>query len=185
MQKRTVVNNGKRYLVNVPGWEDGIGAGFAVGQLVMKSTDGLWYITTASGSAPNAIAFVSTASLPFQSGSIWTQNDYTASVAPWPSFYEQNFPYQIVGANDGKGYQVYLTGTAPSTALAVSQSAIYPNAYITNSLGAVIDIAKPYLLLQSITDFNYYRAYLLNTAGTITLEIDQVMVSQSWVRPIY
>lgn len=186
MQQKVVVNKGKRYIVNVASNDDGVGAGFAVGQLVMKSyTNGLWYITTASGSAPNAIAFVSQSALPFQSGSIYTQSSLTASALPYPSFYEQNFPYQIVGCNDEKGYQVYLTGNTPTVTLTVSQSAIYPNAYITNSFGAIIDIAKPYLLLQSISDLNYYRAYLFNNAGTIQLRVDQTMVSQSWVHPIF
>lgn len=186
MQQRVVISKGKRYLVNVATNDDGIGAGFSVGQLVMKSyTDGLWYVTTASGSAGNVVPFVSQSALPFQSGSIWTQNEVTASRLPWPSFYEQNFPYQILGCNDGKAYQVFLDGTVPTVTVEVSQSAIYPNSYITNSAGGIVDIGKPYLLLQNISNMNYYHAYLFNNAGTIELRVNQTMVSQSWVNPIF
>ena len=70
-QQRTVINKGKRLLVNCPSIDDGVGAGFATGQLVMKSmTDGKWYVVTASGSAGNVQLFVSQSALPFKSGQI-------------------------------------------------------------------------------------------------------------------
>ena len=50
MQQRIVVNNGKRYLVNVATDDEGVGAGFAVGQLVLKSnTDKRSGMVIASG----------------------------------------------------------------------------------------------------------------------------------------
>ena len=172
MQQRTVITNGKRYLVNVA-TEDGVGAGFAVGQLVLKSaSDGKWYVATASGSAGSVVAFVSQSSLAFPTGSDGT------------SYYNQNFPYQLVASTDGNAYAVYLTGTTPTVTFAVSQSA-YGKAFITTSYNAVIDIAKPYLLLQNITNGDYYRASLSSSAGTTTLIVNQNAISQSWVRPIY
>jgi hypothetical protein len=184
MQQRTIVSNGKRLLVNVP-TDDGVGAGFAVGQLVMKSADDLmWYIVTASGSAGAVDAYVSQSALPFTNGPVWTQNEYTASYAGSMNFFEQNFPYQLVASNDGNAYAVYLEGTAPTVTLTVSQSAYGP-AYITTSLNAVIDIAKPNLLLQNITDGNYYVASLVTSAGVTSMVVSQNMISQSWVHPIY
>lgn len=169
MQRRVIITNGVRQLVNVAGWEDGIGAGFATGQLVMKSfTDLKWYIVTTSGSSPSAAIYISQSALPFATS----------------SFYDQNYPYQLVACNDGLAYKVYLTGTAPTVTLTISQSASGP-AYITSSTGARIDIAKPNLLLQSISDFNYYQVTLNNSASVITAAVNQTMISQSWVKPIY
>lgn len=184
MEQRTVISNGKRFLVNVATNDDGIGAGFSVGQLVMKSnTDGNWYVVTTSGST--SAMYVSQSALPFTAtGKSWSQGANTASFQIVPTFYEQNFPYQILGSNDGNAYAVYLTGTAPTVTLVVSQSA-WGRSYITNSVGAVIDIAKPFLFLQNITTGNYYYAGLTTNAGTTTLSVNQTAVSASWVHPIY
>lgn len=185
MQQRTVVSNGKRFLVNVATNDDGIGAGFAVGQLVMKSaTDGKWYVVTASGSAGSVAMFVSQSALPFTSGPVWAQGEYTASIVGNQSFFEQNYPYQLVASSDGNAYAVYLTGTSPTVALTVSQSA-YGKAFITTSLNAVIDIAKPNLFLQNITNGDYYVASLTTTLGVTSLSVSQNAISQSWVKPIF
>ena len=99
-------------------------------------------------------------------------------------FFEQNFPYQILASTDGNAYQIYFTGTSPAVTLNVSQSA-YGKAYITTSYNACIDLAKPALLLQNITDGNYYNAYLSSSVGVTTLKVNQNVISQSWVHPIY
>lgn len=184
MQQRTVISNGKRLLVNVP-TDDGIGAGFATGQLVMKSvTNGNWFVVTTSGSAPAAL-YVSQSALPFTAtGQVWSQGEATASYQIVPTFFEQNFPYQLVASNDGNAYAVYLTGNPPNVQVTVSQSAYGP-AYITSSTGAIIDIAKPYLLLQNISNGDYYYAGLTTSLGTTTIAVNQTVVSQSWVKPIY
>lgn len=184
MQTRTIINKGRRYIVNVP-TEDGVGAGFAVGQLVMKSyTDNLWYVTTCSGSAGSVVTYVSQSALPFKSGPVYAQNTFTASIVGNQSFFEQNYPYQLVASNNGNAYAVYLNGTSPTVTVTVSQS-VYGPAYITSSQGAIIDLAKPHLILQNITDGNYYVASLSSSAGTITLKVSQTMISQSWIHPIY
>lgn len=183
-QQRTIVSKGKRYLVNCP-TDDGVGAGFAVGQLVMKSADDLkWYVVTASGSAGSVVAFVSQSALPFASGPIYTQNEYTSSIVGYMDFFEQNYPYQLVASNDGNAYAVYLTNTAPTVAITISQSA-YGKAFITTSLNAVIDIAKPNLLLQNVSNGDYYVASLATALGTTTLVVNQNAISQSWVHPVY
>ena len=186
MQQRVIVNKGKRFLVNVA-TEDGVGAGFATGQLVVKSIDDLnWYVVTTSGNAGSVVIEVSQSALPFtQSGSAYRQYDNSVQSSSAVTFFEQNFPYQLVAGSDAKTYKVYADGSAPTATLEVSQSAFWNYSYITNSFGAVIDVSKPHLLLQNITDGNYYRVYVLNTAGTITLEVDQTVVSGSWVHPIY
>ena len=159
MQQRTILNNGKRYIVNCP-TEDGIGAGFALGQLVLKSiTDNYWYVITCSGSIANVIPFVSQSVLSYYGTS---------------SFYDINYPYQLLQADNNNTYALYLSGSSPTAALVVSQSDYTGSAY-----------PKPYLLLQNITDFNYYRTSLHASGSTISLVTDQTVVSASYVHPIY
>ena len=165
------MSNGRRFLVNVA-TDDGIGGGFAAGQLVMKSSDGQWYIVTASGSAGSIATSVNQTPLSYITGSDGT------------SHYDQNYPYQLLASNDGNAYAVFLTGTAPNATFTVSQSA-YGKAYITNSYGAVFDIAKPYLLLQNISNGDYYYAGLGTSGGSTTLSVNQYGVSQSLVNPMY
>jgi hypothetical protein len=185
MIQRHIKSKGKTYLVNCASEESGVGAGFSVGMLVMKSnTDGNWYVTTASGSAGSVVAYVSQSALGFTSGPSYSQNNYTASYTLSPSFFEQNFPYQIIASDDGNAYAVYLTGTPPTVTFVVSQS-IYSKAYITTSYNAIIDISKPNLLLQNISNGDYYRASLSTSGGVTTMAVNQNAISQSWVRPIY
>jgi hypothetical protein len=185
MQQRTIISNGRRFLVNVATNDDGVGAGFAVGQLVMKSVDdNLWYMVTASGSAGIVDVFVSQSALPFNSGSVYSQGEATASIVGQQSFFEQNWPYQLVASSDGNAYAVYLTGTPPTVAVEISQSAYGP-AYITSSQGAVIDIAKPYLLLQNISNGDYYRVSLTTSGPLTSIDVSQNAISQSWVHPVY
>ena len=172
MQQMTVVNNGRRYLVNVA-TDDGIGSGFAVGQLVMKSlTDNQWYIVNSSGSAGSVSASINQTPLPFITGSDGT------------SYYDQNLPYQTVTSTDGNSYAVYLTGTAPNVAFTVSQSA-YGKAYVTTSLGAVFYIAKPFLMLQNVSNGDYYYIGLNTSGSAVSMSVNQNAISQSLVHPIY
>lgn len=160
MQRRIVVSKGKSYLVNAASNDDGVGAGFAVGQLTLKSiSDDYWYIITASGSYNNVIAFVSQSQL----------TSFGTS-----SYYDINYPYQLLSSTNGNTYAVYLSGSVPSASLVISQSVYTGSAY-----------PKPYLLLQNKTDMNYYSAYLSSSVTTTSLIINQTMVSQSWVNPIY
>ena len=95
------MNKGKRFLVNVATEEAGVGAGFAVGQLVMKSyTDSKWYVATVSGSAGTVVFFPSQSALPFTSGPVYAQGANTASIVGYMDFFEQNFPYQILASTD-------------------------------------------------------------------------------------
>lgn len=159
MQKRTVLSGGKRYLVNVA-TDDGIGAGFALGQLVVKSISDLyWYVVVASGSANNVTTSISQSKL----------ETFGTS-----SYYDINYPYQLLAATNGNTYAVYLSGSAPNASLIISQSAYTGSAE-----------PKPYLLLQNVTDRNYYRAYLSASGATISLSVNQTVISASWVHPIY
>ena len=168
----TVVNNGRRYLVNVAD-DEGVGFGFAAGQLVMRSaTDNQWYVAGASGSAGSVSASVIQTPIAYITGSDGT------------SYYNQNFPYQLVASNDGNAYAVFLTGTAPNVTFTVSQSA-YGKAYITNSKGATIDIAKPNLLLQNISTGDYYYIGLNTSGSAVSMSVNQNGISQSLVIPIY
>ena len=158
MQKRIIKKNGKTYVVNVPTWGDGVGPGFPVGKMVFKSgTDLFWYVVSTSGLPGSVVASVSQSVLSF----------------PTTSYYDQNYPYQLLKANNGFAYQVYLNGTAPGAALAVSQSAW------SGSVG--METPKPSLLLQNSTDGQFYNLYLSSSATNVTIKIDQVPVSASWI----
>lgn len=160
MQQRIIISKKGKFLVNVASMDDGIGAGFSVGQLLLKSiSDSYWYMISTSGSAGAVTTYVSQSELVGLGTS---------------SHYDINYPYQLVGCDNGNTYAVYLTGTAPSATIVVSQSA-----YTGSS------DPKPYLLLQNITDFNYYQAYLTTSASVIILDVNQTPISQSWVKPIY
>ena len=102
MRKIRVSKNGKNYLVNAVGWEDGIGPGAPPGTLWMISTDGKWYSVNISGSSSSAKLFVSQSALSWQ--------------PPGP-----DFGYQLLQGDDGKSYFVYLSGSSPS--IVISQSA--------------------------------------------------------------
>lgn len=158
MQRRIVISKGKKYLVNAPSGDcDGVGPGFPAGSMVFKSaTDSFWYVVTASGSLNDVSASVSQSALSF----------------PATSYFDQNFPYQLLLASDGNPYQVYLSGSAPDATLLVSQS-VYTS---TGSLAP-----KPYLILQNITDSNFYRFYLLSGSSGITMNVDQTVISSSWL----
>lgn len=160
MQKRLMINNGKKYIVNVASDDNGIGAGFAVGMLVMKSyTDGYWYTINSSGSVGQVTASISQSRL----------ETFGTS-----SYYDINYPYQLLRATNGNTYALYLSGSAPAASLIISQSAYTGSAD-----------PKPYLLLQNMTDGNYYRAYLSASGATVSLSVNQTVVSASWVHPIY
>jgi hypothetical protein len=118
------------------------------------------------------------------SGPVYAQSSTTASIVGYTSFLEQNYPYQIVASNNGNAYAVYLTGTAPTASFVVSQS-IYGRAFITTSMNAVIQIAKPFILLQSSTDGNYYQAGLTTSASVTTITVNQSCISRSFVNSIY
>lgn len=159
MQRRIVINKGRKYQVNVA-TDDGIGAGFALGQLVVKSiSDSYWYVVVASGSYNNVTASISQSRI----------ESFGTS-----SYYDINYPYQLLRATNGNTYALYLSGSAPSSTLIISQSAYTGSAE-----------PKPHLLLQNMTDGNYYRAYLSASGATISLSVNQTVVSASWVHPIY
>jgi hypothetical protein len=165
MQRRSIVNrnNKKRYAINVP-TDDGIGGGFEIGQLVMKSYGDLyWYVMMCSGTPGNVVPYVAQSPLAYY-GTI--------------SFYDLNYPYQLLGSTDGNTYQIFLTGNSPNVQLTVSQSAYAAPPYIVNNQGAIINIAKPYLYLRNVTDGNFYAFYLSSSAGVTSL------VSDAGVSPI-
>jgi len=158
MQKRIIKKNGKTYVVNVPTWGDGVGPGFPVGKMVFKSgTDRFWYVISTSGLPGSVVPAVSQSVLSF----------------PTTSYYDQNYPYQLLKASNGFAYQLYLDGTAPTAALVVSQSAW------SGSVG--METPKPSLLLQNSTDGQFYNLYLSSSGATITIQVDQVPVSASWI----
>jgi len=102
MQKRTIIKNGRKYIVNAPGWEDGIGPGCPTGTLWLKSNNGSWYAVNATGIAGSVTTVVNQTTIGYQDNSLGSQ---------------------IVACDDGKSYLVYLTGVPNSVTLTISQSA--------------------------------------------------------------
>ena len=138
MQKRIVVSNGKRFLVNVPGWEDGVGAGCPSGTAWLSDgTD--WYSVQLTG----------------LSGSLSFQTP-TQLIIPSVGQYANDYGFQLVMADDGLVYEVSIVAGAVSIAQTPSS----------------LQSSKPFLFLQSKTDGAYYYVSAKNTAGTITLVIN-------------
>ena len=155
MHRLVVTKNGKKYLVNTPagcGDDGGVGPGFSTGQFWMSTNSGSWYQVYITGSAPSATLQVSQSAL--------------------PNFGDWTLGWNIVTADDGHNYQVYLKGNPPTVTFNVSQS-VYS--------GSIYTTGKPDLLIQSVTDRNFYMVYLHNTVGTITAVVNQTYVSSSWV----
>ena len=142
MQKRIVINNGKKYHVNVVGWEDGIGAGSPTGVAWMQDQTGSWYSVQLSG--------------------VSSSLSYSISLIPAASksvgMYANDFGFQLVQATNGSNYQVYVTSSGPS--LVVSQSV------------APYNSSKPYLFLQSVTDGAYYYVGASLSASVVQLIIN-------------
>lgn len=102
MIKKIVIKNGKKYSVNAPGWDDGIGAGCPVGTLWMLSDDASWYAVQVSGSGGGADVYV----------------DQTAL-----TYVDNALGIQLVLCDNGNSYETYLLGTSPTVTFNVSQSA--------------------------------------------------------------
>ena len=157
MIKKIVIRNGKKYIVNSPSWDDGagdgydygIGSGGPLGTLWM-SLSGSWYTMNASGS----------------SGSVTTFINQTTT-----SYKDNSSGYQLLSADNGNSYFVYLTGTSNNAIFTISQSAYTGSAN-----------PKPNLLLQSTTNGNFYTITLHNSASVITPLVNQNYISSSQIR---
>ena len=105
MIKKTIIKNGKKYIVNAPGWNDDVGPGAPAGTLWMRSvTDNSWYVVTLTGTSASAALSI----------------NKTASVWQSPG---QELGYQLVLSNNGNVYQVYLSGSAGNI---TSKTAVWP-----------------------------------------------------------
>ena len=129
MQRRIVVNNGKKYLVNAPFSEE-VGSLAPMGTLWMQSiTDNKWYSVNLTGTSAS--------------------NDLALYVNQTPLTWEspgQDFGYQLLYCyENGNVYQTYLSGSAGNVTMSISQTPWSSN----------FDY-KPYLLLQSLTDNYFY-----------------------------
>ena len=128
MQKRIVINNGKKYIVNCPSSED-VGPACEPGTLWMQSTDLLWYAVNLTGtSASNDLG-------------IYVNQTPLA----WESVGGQDFGFQLLTYSSSV-YQVYLSGSAGDVTCSIAQTPWFGG----NSDG------KPYLLLSSLTDGYFY-----------------------------
>lgn len=153
MQKRVIISKGKKYIVNCVGGDEGIGAGCPSGTAWLADGSNNWFSVQLTGLS-SSLSLVATA-IPAASQSVGMQSN--------------DFPFQIVQADDGLNYQVSIAVGA----VVIAQT---PSAY--NS-------SKPFLFLQSITDSAYYYVWAKNTAGTITLVInDNTRMAGSMVQPL-
>lgn len=119
MDRRIIVSNGKKYLVNCAGWNDDVGSGAPIGTLWIQSiTDGRWYDVTLTGTSASAGIYVNPTPLSWYSPS-------------------QDFGYQLLSYS-GSVYQVYLSGSGASASM-ISSTTPWP----------ISSDYKPYLFLQS------------------------------------
>ena len=147
MQRRVVISKGKRFLVNAPSWGDGVGPGASIGTLWMSEGSASWFAVSVTGHGSASLQ---------------------VSASAFPNYTDNSLGYQLLAANDGRSYFIYLRGTPPS--LQVSQSAYTGSAS-----------PKPNLLLQSTTDSNFYPVYLQNNAGVISLVVSPNYISSSLI----
>lgn len=147
MQKRIVISNGKKFLVNAPGYEDGVGPGASVGTLWMSEGSASWFAVVITGSKNTAVLSVSQSRLPYTDNSLG---------------------YQLVSGDDGRSYFVYLSGNLPTVTFNVSQSAYTGSAsskpnlliqsstdsnfykvYLHNSAGTITAVVDPLYISSS------------------------------------
>lgn len=118
----------------------GIGSGANVGFLWM-TLSGSWYECSVSGSSGSAALYVNQTALAWQDNSLG---------------------YQLLKANDGNVYAVYLSGNTGSISMSISQSAWSNN----------LDF-KPYLFMKSISDSCFYVVSASVSASVVTLNVQQ------------
>jgi len=145
MNKRIIINKGKKYIVNAPGYNDDVGPAAPSGVLWMKNiTDGLWYEVMLSGT----------------SGSLIQSASFNVNQTPL-NFYSNELGYQLLYCyQNDEVYQVYLSGSTNNATMSISQTP-WP----------VSDDYKPYLWMKSTTDGYYYPVYA--SSGSIYLFVDQ------------
>ena len=137
MIKKTVIKNGKKYIVNAPGWEDGIGPGAPDGTLWMRSTDLNWYAVTLTGTSGSAAISINQTPLTWQSPG-------------------GDAGFELVYNNTtNKPHQVLLTGNAGAVAISVNQT----------PWSNLLDY-KPFLGLKS-TDGNFYYVFVSGTPVSV------------------
>lgn len=155
MKKLYKKKDGKIITINIPGGidEQGIGAGCPSGTAWLADGSNQWYSFQLTGT----------------SGSLSLSTTAIPSISQSVGMNSNDFPFQIVQADDGNNYQVSITGG--SVVISQTQSAY-------NS-------SKPFLFLQSNTDGAYYYVSAKNTAGTISLVInDNTRMDGSLVHPL-
>jgi len=155
MQKRVIINKGKKYIVNCVGGDEGIGAGCPSGIAWLQDDTGVWYSAQLTGLS-GSLDFLLTA-IPAASQSVGMNSN--------------DFGFQIVQADDTKNYEVSIDSGGPTVVISQTESAY-------NS-------SKPYLFLQSVTDSAYYYVSAANIATVITLVInDNSRIAGSLVQPL-
>lgn len=101
--KRIIISNGKKYVVNTPGWNDEVGPGSPPGTLWLQSeTDGLWYEVKLTG-APASSFYVNPTPLTLATNDLG---------------------YQYVLSSDGNVYRIYLTGTGTGATVMLDPTAL-------------------------------------------------------------
>ena len=139
MQKRIVITNGRKYIVNAVAWDDsGPGSGAPAGQIWLKSTDGNWYAVSVTGTSSSAALVVNQTPL------------------GWIDPGGQAFGYSLIKSNDGNVYSCSLSGSGGHTAVVVS-STPWSNQNDYN----------PFWFLQSPTDGCYYNVALSGSSPPV------------------
>ena len=142
MQKRIIINKGKKYIVNVVGGDEGIGAGCPSGVAWLQDETGAWYSLSLTGLS-GSLSFVTTL-IPTSSYSV--------------GMYANDYGFQVIQANDTYNYQTSITSSGPTVVVSQTVSSFQSS--------------KPFLFLQSNTDSAYYYVTARNSSGTISLVIN-------------
>lgn len=154
--KRIIIRNGKKYIVNTPDWDNNpVGWEDGIGSGGQVGT--LWMISTDGNWYPvNTTLSQGTQHISVNQTSIGYQDNSTG--------------VQLLLCDDGNSYLTYLSGSPNNVVFQVNQTPFTGSAY-----------PKPDLLLQSVTNGNYYMVTLINNSGTIQPSVNQNYISSSWI----
>jgi hypothetical protein len=131
MIRKTVIRNGKKYIVNTAGWNDDVGPGAPAGTLWMRSaTDNNWYAVTLTGTSASAAISINQTPLTLATSDLGYQlvfdgyngvvaqvylsgsaGSVVTKIASWPISSDYK-PYLMLKSIDGNFYHVNVSGSA-------------------------------------------------------------------------
>lgn len=154
MIKKVVIKNGKKYIVNAPSYGDVGGTDYGVGSGGPIGTLWMKSITDNNWYAVNVSGPAASSAISVNQTALTYQSNGSGN--------------ELMLCDDGASYIAYLTGVPNAVTFTVTQTPFSGSAS-----------PKPDLLLQSVTNGNFYMVTLKNTAGTIAPLVNQSAISAS------